>query len=563
MATFGNNRKRARSRLVGCLAAVFLMPIALTPPVASADREVIPEREITKAGVLDVVYVDDFSRHRSEKHHVLLDEARGYTRLDFQFDPGLTAGTEIEVHGIERDGVLEPFDHSVIASPLAAAGRNVNLGEQRTVVLLVNSFENPVEPVTELEIWNRVFSANNPYSVTNYFTEVSYEKTWLAGHVFGWYTLALDEDTLCNDWYATRDAAVAAADPDVYYPDYTRLMILFPAAGCGWGGVGNSALVWIPTDDGDVQMSWSLYNSVEQFGGTPSYGGSAYHELGHNFGCGHANDWECGTAIIGGHCESINYGNHFDAMGMAGAKGHFDAIHKETAGWFDPSHVLETSAPGRYLIEPIETHTPGLKLLRIPTVTYKYHVEYRRPIGFDAHLLDFYATDHDGAVVSMDLNHNNGDSQLLDMTPHDATAGIPQFWDSLFSVLNETRRYRDVIFDITFATLSATEEHLIVCIPEAGCSPTVSAFPLTVLAEGPDTLIWGSPEDVRFVRGDLAAVRSYGYFDSGDLIQQAELDISADTPEAGEGTWYLVRPLCCGLWQTSVGAEPGREAALP
>jgi M6 family metalloprotease-like protein len=440
----------------------------------------------------------------------------------------------------------------------------VNLGEQRTVVLLVNSYENPVEPATELEIWNRVFSVNNPYSVTNYFTEVSYEKTWLAGHVFGWYTLPLDEETLCTDWYLTRDAAIAAADPDVYYPDYTRLMVLFPAAGCGWGGVGNSALVWIPTDDGDVQMSWSLYNSVPQFGGAPSYGGSAYHELGHNFGCGHANDWECGARIIGGNCESINYGNHFDAMGLAGAKGHFDAIHKEIAGWFDPAHILETSAPGRYLIEPIETNTAGLKTLKIPTPSgYTYFVEYRRPIGFDAHLPDFYVTDHDGAVVCMDLVASNGDSQLLDMTPHDPTAGIPQFWDSLFSVLNETRRFTDATNDVSIVTLSTTEEHLIVCVPEADCSPTPWVFPFMVLAEDPEKLIWRSRADVRFVRGDLAAVGSYGFFDSGDLIQQDQLDISGDSPEAGDGTWYLVRSFCCGLWQTSVGAEPRRDAALP
>jgi M6 family metalloprotease-like protein len=494
---------------------------------------------------------------------LLLGEALDYTKLLFQSDPGLTAGTELEVRGVEREGSLEPFDYSVIPSGRAATDRSVNLGEQRTVVLLVNSYENPIEPATELEIWDRVFAVDNPFSVTNYFTEVSYEKTWLAGHVFGWYTLPLDQDTLCNDWYAARDAAVAAADDDVYYPDYTRLMILFPAAGCGWGGVGNSALVWIPTDDGNVQMSWSLYNSVPQFGGAPEYGGSAYHELGHNFGCGHANDWECGTSVIAGSCESINYGNHFDAMGLAGAKGHFDAIHKEIAGWFDPAHILETTAPGRYLIEPIETNTTGLKVLKIPTVTYTYHVEYRRPIGFDAHLLDFYVTDHDGAVVSMDLNYNNGDSQLLDMTPHDPTAGIPQFWDSLFSVLNETRRYRDVTFGISIITLSATEEHLIVCLPEAGCDLSPWAFPFTVLAEDFGKLIWGSREDVRFVRGDLATVESYGFFDSGDLIGQSQLDISADSPEAGDGTWYLVRPSCCGLWQTSVGAEPGREAALP
>jgi hypothetical protein len=37
-----------------------------------------------------------------------------------------------------------------------------------------------------------------------------------------------------------------------------------------------------------------------------------------------------------------------------------------------------------------------------------------------------------------------------------------------------------------------------------------------------------------------------------------------ETPPAGAGFFYLVRPDCpVGSWQSTLGAEPGRDAALP
>ena len=43
--------------------------------------------------------------------------------------------------------------------------------------------------------------------------------------------------------------------------------------------------------------------------------------------------------------------NIFDTMGQAGAKGLFNAIHRQDAGWFDPQHLLVTSTPGVYFLE--------------------------------------------------------------------------------------------------------------------------------------------------------------------------------------------------------------------
>jgi hypothetical protein len=71
--------------------------------------------------------------------------------------------------------------------------------------------------------------------------------------------------------------------------------------------------------------------------------------------------------------------------------------------------------------------------------------------------------------------------------------------------------------------------------------------------------------DVKFVRGDLSTMSGYLVDLSGDLSKATVLTDAA-TPATGTGFFYLVRPAgsCrAGSWQSSLGAEPGRDAALP
>jgi len=101
------------------------------------------------------------------------------------------------------------------------------------------------------------------------------------------------------------------------------------------------------------------------------------------------------------------------------------------------------------------------------------------------------------------------------------------------------------------------------CVPVVDCSVTPIVFGPTLLAADKNKMSWGVQDDVRFVRGDLAGVGAYSIFDDGDLFQASTLDTSGDNPAGGDGMWYLVRSICCGVWSSTLGAEPGREAALP
>lgn len=110
------------------------------------------------------------------------------------------------------------------------------------------------------------------------------------------------------------------------------------------------------------------------------------------------------------------------------------------------------------------------------------------------------------------------------------------------------------------STTSCTSEFSACAV--ASCS-TLAVFPHTVLASDKDHLTWGSPADVRWVKGDLAALGSYSTLADGELLAASGLDLSLDQPLPQSGRYYLVRPLICGSWQSSPGSEPGRDSNLP
>ena len=88
-------------------------------------------------------------------------------------------------------------------------------------------------------------------------------------------------------------------------------------------------------------------------------------------------------------------------------------------------------------------------------------------------------------------------------------------------------------------------------------------FPQTIRAADETLLIWDSPADVFWARGDLSGVSSYQVTDTGTLIGSSSLDITFDNPPPGSGSFYLVRPDQCGGWQSAPGAEPDRDQSLP
>jgi len=63
--------------------------------------------------------------------------------------------------------------------------------------------------------------------------------------------------------------------------------------------------------------------------------------------------------------------------------------------------------------------------------------------------------------------------------------------------------------------------------------------------------------------GDLSQVSVYGH-SAEQTVEQAVCLSDPTVPVGAQGLYYLARPSCAvGSWQTTVGAEPGRDATLP
>jgi len=394
--------------------------------------------------------------------HTLVEPSGARHRLLFAGEiPAVRFADTIQVRARPEGDSLSVHSWSVVArSPTRA---NPNHGPQNTLVLMVNSYQDPSEPWSVQEIETRIFDRANPLSLNNFVQETSYGKASIRGDVLGWYTLPITRSQMCS--YSTLvAAALLAADNDAYYPDYRRLLILFPTGACGWQAAGTIGMVLTQTPDGPVLMSRSYVNSPPLgLGGTPAYGGASYHEFGHNFGGWHSNDWECDDLTLGGNSRSIPYGDPIDTLGKSGAKGLYGPLHRELMGWFGPDHLLTTNEPGVYRLTPLETPTRSLKALKIPRGDgLHYYVEFRRPIGFDAEIFRFWSPNFDGALVRTDQFAETGDAQLLDMTPHANTDDTDQFFDSLDSALAPGRTFADPNHAIYLTTLGVSDEFLAV-----------------------------------------------------------------------------------------------------
>ena len=96
----------------------------------------------------------------------------------------------------------------------------------------------------------------------------------------------------------------------------------------------------------------------------------------------------------------------------------------------------------------------------------------------------------------------------------------------------------------------------------AACAGLI-VFAETLTAPDEDSLVWTTPVDIQFIKGPLAGVAGYATSQNGSIAATSALDISKDDPLPGDGVYYLVRPLGCGSWQTTIGGQPGRDTGLP
>ena len=280
-------------------------------------------------------------------------------------------------------------------------------GEIRTAVVLVNFSDNPAQPKSKAEVHDLVFGATS-----DYFWEASYQKTFLGGDTFGWFTMPFP-GSQCSWPSVVQEGNRAAAAAGANLASYTQVVYLFPSAsGCVSGGGGDIG----PDGQRLVFVNGAAGFSVIMIA----------HEMGHGLGLLHSDALDCDATPLGSNCVVRGYTDTADTMG---SDGHFNAFQKERLGWLNGAGtptLTTVSASGRYSIQPYETATAGAKALKVlkqtdPVTGQKtwYYVEYRQAIGYDV-LLANRGNMTSGVMVRTGTISPNGiaTSLLLDMTPN-------------------------------------------------------------------------------------------------------------------------------------------------
>ncbi len=402
-------------------------------------------------GELEILHED--SDHGSRYHYFLKPPGNRRLSLNFAKEPPthLTSGSRVRVRGVRANGVLALQSGADGVQTVAAVVPNT-LGEQRTVVILINFRNDGSQPYTA-DFANNIFFS----TTSNFFLENSYQQTYLSGVVKGWYQIDMDRpiDNVTCDY--TRIASLAdhaATMAGVVLSNYGHKVYVFPQTGCGWWGLSSVG--------GNPSQSW--------VNGTLDVGVTA-HELGHGLGLWHSHSLDCGTAaVIGSNCSTNEYGDIVDMMG-ASHLAHYNSFQKERLGWLNagaspPVTVVSTAGTcslGVY--ESLGSTPKALKILKStdPTTGARtwYYVESRKAFGFDGFLANEATQNILNGVLIHRGTENSGDSSfLLDMTP-----ATPVYYWWYDPALAAGQSFTDTSASVTITTNS---------VNSSGASVTVS-----------------------------------------------------------------------------------------
>lgn len=314
-----------------------------------------------REGVLVQEIREDFKGYHEER--LLLREAATGRERELRFESGrvpdrvraLRPGSRIRVNASLRGEALLVSGSSSEGVQVLQAATDPVAGSVERVLVLVGNFADKAIECTNDQI--RAFMFGSGRSVTNLYLDSSYGAVNVGGDVVGPYPLtSLSTGNCDNDkssWTSQLDAAAQGAG--VNLGSYTRKMYVVPRiSSCAWAGLGQvgGALTW-------NNYCW--------------WDGVYAHELGHNFGMGHASSG------------SNAYGDGSDFMGNQGTMP-INAAHRAQMNWLPSGQFAAYNGPGIYELSTIDL-APGAvarpQALKIPKTDTggSYYLSFRKAYG--------------------------------------------------------------------------------------------------------------------------------------------------------------------------------------
>ncbi len=387
---------------------IFLLILAISLWAGSVFAQSVRSGLVEEVeGELEILHED---RDVGSRYLYFLKTGNRRFSLNFAKEPptDLTSGAKVRVRGIRTNDVLALQSGGDSVQVLSSALPST-LGEQRTLVVLVNFRNNTSQPYTVDFANNVVFG-----TTSDFFLENSYQQAYLSGVVNGWYTIDMDSPvnaSTCDYSLISSLADQAASSAGVVLSNYSHKVYAFPGTGCGWWGLSSVG--------GTPSQSW--INGRLEIGVTA-------HELGHSVGLWHSHSLDCGaSAVIGSSCATNEYGDIVDMMG-ASHSAHYNAFQKERLGWLNVGvspPITTITSSGTYTLGTYESLGSGPKALKIlksidPSTGQKtyYYLESRQAIGFDGFLASEPSQNIlNGVLIHTGTEGNGNSGYLLDMTP--------------------------------------------------------------------------------------------------------------------------------------------------
>ncbi len=308
------------------------------------------------SGTIEVEIADDFVNQKSESIYYLFDPLNK-ERLKLEFtdrQPSFAHGQKVRIKGKKKTGnnkvvVLAAGDATVMGEAAAMTA----VADSRSLLSLRVNFSNASVSCTDSSISTLLFDDVNSKSVDNFYATTSQGRVGVNGIVRS-VTLSTSTGSSC-DYYSWQSAADSAARAQGIDPSaYDHVMYVLPSSvSCSWSGLGQVY----------NRLSW-----VKACGTTMTYA----HELGHNFGMGHAT-----TA-------TSEYGDYSDAMG--GSYREVNAPHRDQMKWLPVENIVTVTASGTYRIAPLERDgttvaNPQVLKIYMPTAGNYVYLGFRKPEG--------------------------------------------------------------------------------------------------------------------------------------------------------------------------------------
>lgn len=428
------------------------------------------------------------------------------------------------------------------------------IGEQKTAVILVNFQDDTSQPITPAAANAMVFG-----EVSDFYWEASYEKAFLSGDTYGWFTVPAVSAATCDTQAIAREANSAAAAAGVDLSGYSHVVYQFPyRSACGWSGAN---------DRGDRGENRVFVNGARTFK-------VIAHELGHRFGLFHSDALDCGTTVLGASCTQNAYADQADAMGNRDA--HFNAFQKERLGWFNAAGapaLTTVTASGRYTIETYETRSAGVKALKLlksvdPATGQKtwYYLEYRQPVGFDASLTSA-GNLAKGLLIRTGTVASSGfaTSLLLDTTPGSNSVSA---YDVMDGALGVGRSFTDADAGATITLVSADASGAVVDVILGGQTAQCIRTAPTLALSGPSAPVAAGTANaytVTLSNHDSAACAATSFSLASNVPSGWNASLAATTLSTGAGasastTLTVTSPVTAAAGNYAVGVGAGSGA---